>query len=319
MAIDKLGAVGENLLVAVGYGDSAGLPAETLTPEQIQDKFGRLSGLIPIDNKFMGKHPIGRWSDDTKLSLAIAEALIDSEGFNMKAIATNHVGALRDPVNRGWGSSTRKSIKRLRKDGSWRTSGSQEGEGNGVLMKLSPLALWQTVKQPVAADNQVEAIARMTHANTLSVVTALVHRDILGALLMGYLEPADVPQAGAAQAEMYEQHLGEPSQVTSGLLGRLALDRRITDRTIADLTPKAGFWSPETLVMAYGAFARTPHYPDNIYDVINLGGDTDSTGSIVGAMSAMHQGDLEHPADVAQLEQVDYLRKVGQELVAMLS
>jgi ADP-ribosyl-[dinitrogen reductase] hydrolase len=321
----KIESVGKNLLPAIGYGDSAGLPVEFKKRQAIIDGFGWVNSLLPINNKFFGEAPAGTWSDDTQLSLAVAESLVEAKGFSMESLVEHHVKAMTEtpqrtykdtPLPRGWGKSTWESVLRLKDNpNSWKSSGNPTGEGNGVLMKLAPLALWQTLRPSNSDNEQIEQLATMTHANDLSVVTALVHRDILAGLFNGNLQPDDVAAQAASLADYYEIEYKKAGHKTSTLLGRLALLKEPSPEDILEIATGGGFQSSETLVMAYGAFSKQRRFPAVIFEAVNLGGDSDSVGSIVGAMAVMHSGTIEKPHDLLMLDSLDRLRLVGQNLV----
>jgi ADP-ribosylglycohydrolase len=84
---------GEILIPAIAYGDAAGLPVETKTARYIAENYGRISQLLPpVDNPFFrGQFEAGTWSDDTQLSLAVSEALIMADGFDLDAQAETHI------------------------------------------------------------------------------------------------------------------------------------------------------------------------------------------------------------------------------------
>lgn len=324
----KLQQVGENLIPAIAYGDSLGLPVETKSRQQIAEIYGgKIDRLHSISNPFFGEAVAGTWSDGTQLSLAVAEALIESGSFDMEAIAHHHVRALEQtptrefqgkPVPRGWGKSSWESVMKIKNgEADHRNSGNPDGQGNGVLMKLAPLALWQAITKPSDVLAQVADVARMTHNNDLSVVTALVHRDMLNLLLNGEVDAGNLLEAAQEKARSYESKsmLPNAGDATSSLLQQLDRYPVVKPEIILEVAPGGGFFSPETLVMAYGAYRINSHYPGSVHEAVNLGGDTDSIGSIVAAMSIMDQPNVEHPEDLQWIVDLGRLRKTSRELV----
>lgn len=185
-------------------------------------------------------------------------------------------------------------------------SGEPEGGGNGVLMKLAPLAYWQHVQGMVKsrAAKDITELTRMTHRAPEATVASLAHPDVLkGLMRLGInIEPeieAVIEQA-AHNAVMYEQKLTVDA-ITSVFLGNLVdVVKRgdLTPETIVALAPGGGFYAPETLVMAYGSFLRENTFPYSAYRAVELGGDTDSIASIVASMSVCVYGDVEIPHDI---------------------
>jgi ADP-ribosylglycohydrolase len=58
--------LGNKLLPVIAYGDAAGLPVETLSSQEIADRYGRVESLLPTTENpfFSGEHIPGCWSDD---------------------------------------------------------------------------------------------------------------------------------------------------------------------------------------------------------------------------------------------------------------
>src|SRR5205085_776824 len=65
-------------------------------------------------------------------------------------------------------------------------------------------------------------------------------------------------------------------------------------------TDGKGFYAPQTLAMAYGVLRFMPgEFHQMVYETVNLGGDTDSTASIVAAaITFANGGDIDLPEDV---------------------
>jgi ADP-ribosyl-[dinitrogen reductase] hydrolase len=326
MRSEKINEIGDNLLIAVAYGDSCGLPVETQKRQYIQKTYGEIRSLLPVTNPYFGEGPAGVWSDDTTLSLAVAESLTEKGEFSMDSMVKHHIKAMDETpvrsidgvtVPRGWGKSTWESVTKLKLGQSnWANSGNPEGEGNGVLMKLAPLALWQALRPSNSSreNEEVEQLATMTHDNDLSVVTALVHRDIIRGLFLGQINQGHLVEEAATRALSYEKTYWLSGNKTSKLLGKLALIKFPTADEILSIAPR-GFHSSETLVMAYGAFSRQSHFPSCVYEAVSYGGDTDSIASIVAAMSVISSGEMERPHDLDVLEEKERLRTVGRNLV----
>ena len=334
MLKDKLNHIGANLLPAIAYGDSLGLPVETLRPEDIVRRYGRIECLMAINNPYLGRAAAGSWSDDTRLSLAVSEAITDSCGLDMDSVVSRHIAAMSEEVYiqhgneripRGWGKSTYQSVERLITDPlGWKSSGSETGQGNGVLMKLAPLAIWQTAFPSVNGDSKyndsfLNDFVRMTHNNDLSVVTALTHREVLKGLLLETLDIRNLLEFAADSARKYELVYSQAGRITSSLLSSLASEKRVTPREIHKHAKGGGFHSPETLVMAYGSYVASrlssSTFTETVADAVNLGGDADSIGSIVGAMTVIDRGFIDLPDDMRFIASLDNLVDAGKRLV----
>jgi ADP-ribosyl-[dinitrogen reductase] hydrolase len=297
-----------NLIPAVAYGDAAGLPYEAQEPRP----HGSLDGLRDTTtNPFIGEYPPGTWSDDTHLTLAVAKSLIAARGFDLESQADWHVEAYQhvkgdtrvpdmvpplvtNDKQNGWGSSTTQSVERLACGISPRKSGEPGGAGNGILMKMSPLVAWQLGNDVPTADaeQQLVDLTRMTHDSPVAVITSLTHRRYLERISSG-------TDARTALVEAHQESVGLEeafgvNQLLSDALGRIATDDfleqpsrdKILTAQPAGRKPKYfGFFAPETLVMTYGSFVLERTLPKSVFRAVELGGDSDSTGSMVAAMS----------------------------------
>src|SRR3989344_7353833 len=98
-------------LVGCALGDSLGMPVEAWKPEQIKKYFGEITGLrdplVVLDNtgspltkdefgklKYWNKDlKKGQYTDDTILTLAIAESIAANKGVVLEDIAARQVAA----------------------------------------------------------------------------------------------------------------------------------------------------------------------------------------------------------------------------------
>ena len=327
---------GEQLLEAIAYGDAAGLPVETWTAKHIRQTYGWLDHLeeTSVNPFFEGTYGAGMWSDDTQLSVAVATALIAADGFNLDAQAEEHIRAYDASalvehkgayIPRGWGGSTVQSVQRLKDGVSPSVSGEKGGAGNGVLMKLAPLALWHTIRGIEDDERyaQLDALTAMTHRSDEARVASRVHGDVLHTLLQLEQEvPYDAEELAEGiieRARWHEASLGV-APVCSEALGYLALPYlAYRPQEILKHTDGKGFYAPQTLAMAYGVFLHNmSDFSSMVYTAVNLGGDTDSTASIVAAMTTMYEkGDIALPQDAERLHRRSWLGEVSKQLTGV--
>lgn len=311
----------EQLFETVAYGDALGLPVETLTHAQITEQYGRVEVLQPVSAHafFQGIFEEGMWSDDTQLTLVVAEALMKGGGFDMTAQAEGHIESFHQTPKttykgktypRGWGGSTTRSVGRLIRGVSPDASGESEGQdkkmgnGNGVLMKIAPLAAWTLHNtENGEVHPYVEQLTRMTHDTDTAVAASQVHVDILRALpgLREGFRPGDFVDA---MHDAFKTHKDEyPEGITEVVkaLNYLYSHPKPTPEIVLGRTDAAGFYAPQTLAMAYGAFLMDQSFPEVAINAVNLGGDTDSIASIAGSMALFLHGEVELPEDAKAL------------------
>lgn len=330
----RLSAIGEQLLPAIAYGDAAGLPVETKSYAYIQEHYGRLNRLIPVSENpfYVGEFDTGTWSDDTQLSLAVARALIHARRFDMQAIAEEHAREyaatpqITKPsgqvIKRGWGGSTTRSVERYMQGADVATCGEVGGTGNGVIMKLAPLAFWLVATSPDKdeAYQSLDMFTTFTHNSVEAQVATRVHYDTLRRLMVSGDTVQTIGAFAYMRAVAHEDMLHDNDHATSQALTYLSdIQHTMTDQVILAHTDGKGFYVPETLAMAYGAFvAADGDYTDSVYTAVNLGGDTDSLGSIVGSMSVCaHAGVVRKPRDFTQTSEYFMLNRVSRELASV--
>ncbi|MFZ1301319.1 MAG: ADP-ribosylglycohydrolase family protein [Candidatus Microsaccharimonas sp.] len=329
---------GEALIPAIAYGDAAGLPVETKSAEYIAGRYGRVTELLPTsDNPFFaGSHEPGFWSDDTQLSLAVAKGLIRANRFDLEAIAGAHIAAYDETPfiehngkqrKQGWGGSTVSAMELIKQGVSPLESGTPEGFGNGVLMKMAPLVYWQYARGTAARERheQYDQLTNMTHNNEITRLTTRLHGDVLHSLLDGEYSKAGLLQTIRTSLALHdpeariEVQAKDASQASITMHALLAyLEHDVTAQQILASTDGAGFYAPQTLAMAYGAFiAQDGVFNPSVYEAVNLGGDTDSTGSIVAAMSNFATKErVRLGIDHQQLNQLQMLKRVSRQLAA---
>jgi ADP-ribosyl-[dinitrogen reductase] hydrolase len=341
----ELRRVGERLIPTIAYGDSVGLPYEG-GPAQLP---GSVRGLQAMNAKYLGKQSLGTWSDDTHLSIAVARSLIEHDGFDLASQAKWHIRALNqvelqpaqladqgltfypdmEPAvkttdgHTGWGAGTTDSVHRLRDENSSpEKSGAPDSAGNGVLMKMAPLVYWQIARKTPTdeAEQQIVQLTKMTHAAEEAIVCSIVHQAYL-MQLASYTggQIAIYRMFGGFQsteASRIESRRGS-KPIVSRYLGALAEPGYdLNPARIQLIAPKHGFYAPETLAMAYGSFALSNQLPDAIYRAVELGGDSDSIGSIVGTMSLFAYGQQNILTDEHRLFDYTRLQRISHELTA---
>jgi ADP-ribosylglycohydrolase len=276
-----------SLLFGVAMGDALGVPWEF----QMRGSF-YCDGMTGY-----GTHnqPPGTWSDDTSLTLCLADAL--SRGFALDNIARNFVKWHDEGSFTARGSvfdigiSTAKAIRRLKagvapdKAG---CAGASEN-GNGSLMRISPL-VFHLVGKPEAERFQItKAVSSITHAHPWSVAACYIFLEYLRKLVLGM-------EKRAAYGELRGDFSGGHPSIDTDVLGKFA---RILQSDISAL-PESGVKSSgfviDTLEAAIWCFLTTDNYRDAALKAVNLGDDTDTTAAVTGAMAGLFYGLEDIPA-----------------------
>lgn len=312
------------VLPAIAYGDAAGLPVEGKPAEYIRERYGRIAELqAPSDHPFFPGRARGTVSDDTQLSLAVAESLVRTGGFSLKSLAAGHIATYRqaprtaEGVPCGWGGSTVKAVERMISGVPPRESGEKGKAGNGVVMKMAPLVVWQVLGEVDGRTRrgQYDLLTNMTHNSEIARICTRLHGEVLSALLKGRTvsEAADSFIRNLAvnnfskESELLHRAVHSPCQTDEELAERYAAGKSGTDY---------GFYVPETLAIAYDIFLGAGgDMQAAVYRAVNLGGDSDSTTSIVAAMIACQSGGAyKEPPDMESVQGIEQLRTVSTQL-----
>jgi ADP-ribosyl-[dinitrogen reductase] hydrolase len=161
-------------------GDALGATVEFLTPAEIRREHGTHQD---ITGGGWLKLPRGAVTDDTTLSLALGQAIVEHPQWDMRAVADAFVAWLRArPVD--CGNTCRRGIQRYIVDGSLAGRPAQSDAGNGALMRNLPVVL-ATLNDAARFERWTLEQCRFTHHHPLSDAATLAFGRIVRSLLMG--------------------------------------------------------------------------------------------------------------------------------------
>ena len=265
-------------LLGTAVGDAVGLPREGLSPRRAS----RLFGGAPLDHRFLLGRGVG--SDDTEHACMVAQALLAAPE-HPEAFARSLGWRLRGwllglPAGVGW-ATLRATVKLWLGFPPGRSG--VVSAGNGPAMR-APLLGVCLAERPERLEAFVQASTRLTHRDAraeqgaLAVALAAAHGALRG------------PSGVDAEAVMreWETRLNEPAlrealrrvracwlrgAAMSELVTELGLERGVT-----------GYVLHTVPVVLYAWLRHPSDFERALEEVILLGGDTDTTGAIVGAL-----------------------------------
>lgn len=273
------------LIMGVAVGDALGVPVE----------FKKRGTFHVTGMQGYGTHhqPPGTWSDDTSLTLALADNLLaggdrpDLEciawGFTEwydKAAYTAH-GKVFDV-----GNATAEAIKRLKKGMAPEKAGGsgERDNGNGSLMRIAPLAFYMFgIRSAEERFRIVREVSSITHAHEWSVAACYIYVEMLNKLRMGRKKKA-------AYTELREDFARGVPFISKATLGKFV---RILENDISTLPEeeiRSNGFVIDTLEAAFWCFMTTDNYKDAVLKAVNLGDDTDTTGAVTGALAGLAYG-----------------------------
>lgn len=282
-----------SLLLGVAVGDALGVPVE----------FKARGTFRVADMQGYGTHhqPPGTWSDDTSLTLALADSL--SRGCDMRDIARNFVRwhdevafTAHDEVF-DIGMATAKAIRRIKSGvAPERAGGAEENDnGNGSLMRIAPLVFYLADKPHEERFRLTQAVSSLTHAHAWSVMACCIYLEMLGKLLAG-------TEKDAAYADLRDEFRSGHPAVGGDAPAKFDRILKADIRALPKRDIRSGGFVIDTLEAALWCFLTTDNYQDAVLKAVNLGGDTDTTAAVTGALAGLAYGLASIPA--IWLEQV---------------
>jgi len=290
------------MLWGVGIGDALGMPVEMWTYERIAKEHGIISDYKdPKSHKYFQGIEAGTITDDMHLTISTIKGLIYSgvslqdliEGninIVMDSIAKYHVECMDNYGVAGWGTTTRKSVENLKNGMHWKDSaveGENKGLGNGILMKLSPIAairsLCKTHQQINNVMNLVDCFSNMTHGTDVALCSSKIHVECMSNLFG--MKDDFSPKKFIIYPKKYI-HTEIENKLQSLKNGVLSLPEAIAEFGAGTC------YCVNSLLFSYNAFMFAPNSVQSVVIAASSGGDTDSNAAIVGSMVGVLNGDV---------------------------
>lgn len=276
----------KGMLFGIAIGDALGVPAEFMSRAHLRQN--------PIEN-FNSNHfnieNRGVWSDDSSLTFCLAETII--EGFSIellgqkiKAWFQENYWAPKD-VAFEIGIATHNAIDRLEKGVSATESG-ENGEysnGNGSLMRVAPLAFYLLNESIEQRFQIIKSVSSVTHGHIRSVISCFFYVE----LLQNLLHSTDKFEAFENAQNTVRDYINSTScnNDEKALFLRLFYDK-IQDYEEDEIFSSA--YVIHTLEASIWCFLNTNNYESAVLKAVNLGHDSDTTGSVTGALAGIFYG-----------------------------
>ncbi|MDV7696631.1 ADP-ribosylglycohydrolase family protein [Chryseobacterium soli] len=274
-------------IFGVCIGDALGVPVEFKKREDL--KKDPVTGYL----EYMSwNQPKGTWSDDSSLTLCLADAL--TKGYNLENIGQKFVkwnkyghwtahGKLFDI-----GGTTKHSIARLIKGESARFSGNifEEDNGNGSLMRIIPLAFYLKDEKNIEKLYQtVKEVSSITHGHFRSVFACFIYVVFAVQLLQGKERREAYNHMQKVVLEYGEIQGFNPKEIE--------LFERILKNDISNYPEnhiKSSGYVLHSLEASLWCFLNSESYSEAVLKAVNLGEDTDTTGAITGGIAGIYYG-----------------------------
>jgi ADP-ribosyl-[dinitrogen reductase] hydrolase len=258
--------------LGLAIGDALGATVEFLTPREIAIRFASVGGehRTIIGGGWL-KLRVGQVTDDTTMALALGEAVLAQNGrIEPEACARAFDQWMRaKPVDIG--NTVRRGILHFRRTGqAWIEPGADAG--NGAAMRCLPVALALAGAADAALKAGALAQAWVTHRNALSDAATVCLVQMLAAALLGAPREALEARADALVA-------GQSQFAWRGARGA---------------NPSG--YIVDTIRAVFQAVFSGADLQHALIDVVNRGGDADTTGAIAGMLVGALEGSSAIPA-----------------------
>lgn len=309
-------------LLGLAVGDALGAPLEGLSPQQIRAHYGQVDDFVD-GSRAWKKKPYrwrmpGLYTDDTQQALALSDVLLAYGRIVPERLAEIYLG-LANPkgsyvgAHRGVGRSFRQVLADLERGVSPRESG-QRSAGIGAAMRIAPVALYHGAEEREAIFEAVVAASLMTHRDVRSLGGAFAVVHAVRHLVLGDgREPSLLFRIAAAVARDEDRVIERYPDVASVERHRRSLSRALAnveslldlprERALASLVeeanrhgadpvckrPTMGF-PPVCIPTCLYLLMTTDTFEEALVEVVNMGGDADSAGAILGALAGAHHG-----------------------------
>ncbi|EJG5415703.1 ADP-ribosylglycohydrolase family protein [Salmonella enterica] len=301
-------------MLGAAVGDAIGLPVEFMRLDAIRRQYGP-AGITNYDRCYGG---IGKFSDDTQMSLFTAEGLLWAEageydlvtagaqalinwlhtqGERNSRLAPEHIGlvAVHELHSRRAPGNT--CLSALRAMPTLGKPAVNHSKGCGAVMRMHPVGLYCWMKGfPVSATMKIaNTLGALTHAHESGYLSGGAFAVMIQALVNGFSLRDAAHQAVCELAD----HQGAQETIDAiNLALELADTDTLTDEAIRRLGE--GWVGEEALAIALYCALKAGTFKEGVLMAANHDGDSDSTASIAGALLGTIHGDENIPANWLQ-------------------
>ncbi|OGP88915.1 MAG: hypothetical protein A2157_01355 [Deltaproteobacteria bacterium RBG_16_47_11] len=281
-------------LLGCFLGDAFGSGFEGMNPKKARFHMDNLS------KKFSRSY-----TDDTDMTLAVAESIIQSSGVSPEDIAKQF--NLTCDLTRGYAIGAIKSVLALRAGMKWydvaRIVFENGSFGNGAAMRVSPVGLFYHHDLEGLRRAAMEQ-AKITHVHPLGQWGAVMQARSIGlAVSQNPKRPLKKEQMVTDLREILWGGPIEYMKALNKIEEMVAQGKKLQSQEVVQSLGngvEAHFSVPSA---CYIAITYSPDFCDAIRAAISLGGDTDTLAGMVGAIVGAHIGEKGLPVEwIEQLE-----------------
>lgn len=284
----------KDILYGKAIGDALGLPVEFTKREVLSN-----NPITGMTGHGAYNQVAGTWSDDTSMALAIADSLAECKGYNLEDIANKFLEwAFNNKytphgVTFDIGSTTIKALNQLKNGTSPIESGmGGDTRSNGSIMRtlaLLPYLLDKPIQERFRIVFEVSAI---THSSFICKFSCFFLCEYALSLLEYRNQPityVTLPMTALIFAQdkitwFILDNKIDNIQVNNFNIALNGIEK-LTENNIS-----SGNSCIDSLEASMWCLLETKNYRNALLKAVNLGGDTDTTAAITGALAAITYG-----------------------------
>ena len=277
-------------IMGVIIGDALGCPVQFSSREEIKaNPVDRMLGHGTYDM------PVGTWTDDGSLTLALLFSIRENRGINLQDIMSRFVAWYTKgeytPFGEAFdmGGATTDALYRYMKDQDVRTCGgtSSYDNGNGSLMRILPVCMY-AYEQKLADEEAVRTVhevAGLTHNHLRAKIACGLYYFCVCAILDGTGKLTERLQQGMDRGfAFYKKDIRNLAELSYyGRLGKLTEFAALPEDKI-----KSSGYVVDTLEAAIWSLITTDSFRSCELKAVNLGEDTDTVAAIAGGLAGLY-------------------------------
>ena len=248
--------------LGLAIGDALGATVEFMTPAEIRHEYGTHQHMI--GGGWLKLKP-GEITDDTEMSLALGNAILAAGKVDPSSVAEAFSEWMRSKP-KDIGNTVRRGIVQFRRTGQTEMPASEHDAGNGACMRCLPVALATLHSSWTNVQTASRLQAHTTHNNPVSDAGTECIIQMVQAAILG--EPR-------AELELLAHELVQRYPV-------FEYRQRRRDNPSGYIV--------DTLQAVFQALFSTDNFEAALVDVVNRGGDADTTGAILGMVAGALYG-----------------------------
>ncbi|WP_026978214.1 ADP-ribosylglycohydrolase family protein [Flavobacterium tegetincola] len=283
----------QKILLGVATGDALGVSVE------FKPRFYFKENPVTEMQEF-GTHdqPKGTWSDDTSLTLCLAESI--KEGLDLGELAQKFIAWRNDNywTARGWvfdiGIGTRVAIERLEEGITPELAGgtAETENGNGSLMRILPLIIYIKDLEINERFEWTKKVSSLTHGHIRSIMACFYYLEFAKKIMDGIEKFQAYKELQTDILDYFESSKIDVQEIEK--FKRL-LEQDISLVNEDDI--KSSGYVIDTLEASIWCLLTSSNYSEAVLKAVNLGSDTDTTGAVTGGLAVLVHGTNDIPKE----------------------